>query len=101
MSSIYRIIYSWKHLLLYSGVGYAVAELMISQLADKRPMRICFACRNMDKAEQARQQLLNKYPYMTIDLLEVDISKPASAIAAAQEIKRRFIFYFNLSKPSE
>ena len=81
-----------NHLLLCSGVGYAVAELMIAQLADKRPTRICFACRNMDKAEHARQQLLDKYPHATIDLLQVDVSKPASTIAAAQEIKKRFFF---------
>lgn len=78
---------------LFRGIGYAVAELLISQLACKSPIRICFACRNKDKAEHARQQLLGKYHYAAIDLLEVDISKPASVIEAAQEIKKRLVHH--------
>ena len=43
----------------------------------------------MDKAERARQYLLQEHPTAQIDLLQVDTSSPQSSIAAAQEIKRR------------
>ena len=43
----------------------------------------------MEKAESARQELLEEYPDARVDLLQVDVSKPQSAITAASEIKNR------------
>lgn len=70
----------------------AVARRLLSEVAadETRPIRLCLACRNIDKAKKAQQDLLREYPTAHIDLLQVDTSDPNSAIKAAQQIKERY-----------
>lgn len=73
-----------------SGVGLAVAKRLLVEVASTRQIRLCLACRNMEKAEVTRQTLLREHPGAKIDLLQVDTSSPESAINAAKEIKKRY-----------
>jgi len=72
---------------LTSGVGLAVAQRLLTEHCD---IHICLACRNLRKAETARQSLLEEHPGAKVDVLQVDTSSPHSAIAAASEIQRRY-----------
>ena len=58
-------------------------------LSEHHGVRVCLACRNLTKAETARQSLLVEHPGAKVDLLQVDTSAPRSALAAAREIQRR------------
>lgn len=74
---------------LTSGVGLAVAQRLLTEHCD---IHICLACRNLRKAETARQSLLEEHPGAKVDVLQVDTSSPHSAIAAASEIQRRWVW---------
>jgi len=52
-----------------SGVGFKEAETVIFLGAD-----VIMACRNREKAEAARQSLLNEYPEASITLMELDLA---------------------------
>ena len=58
-------------------------------LSEYHGVRVCLACRNLSKAEMARQSLLVEHPGARVDLLQVDTSAPHSAVAAASEIQKR------------
>lgn len=73
----------------YSGIGLAIARRLLAEIAPECPLRLCLACRNMEKAETARQELLSDYPEAVVDLIQVDTSRPQSAIAAAKEIREK------------
>ena len=82
------------HIIIYhgppsfiSGVGLAVAQRLLSE---HRDIRVCLACRNLRKADTARQSLLEEHPGAKVDVLQVDTSSPHSAIAAASEIQKRW-----------
>ena len=75
--------------LAHRGIGLAVARRLLEEVAPSRPVRLCLACRNMEKAEAARQLLLSEHPDAQVDLLQVDVGQPQSAIAAAREIQKR------------
>ncbi len=78
--------------LMYRGVGLAVARRLLEEDAAKggRRLRVCLACRNMKKAEGARQSLLADHPGAQVDLLEIDTSLSSSVQAAAREIQNRW-----------
>ena len=69
-------------------MGLAVARRLLAEHPG-RQLRLCLACRNMEKAVAARGELLRDFPSAQIDLLYVDTSSPESAIAAARDIQRR------------
>ena len=52
-----------------SGVGYKEAELMLYLGAD-----VIMACRNLQKAETARETLLKDYPNANITLMQLDMA---------------------------
>lgn len=70
-----------------SGVGLALCERLLSHDAD---LQLCLACRNMERARDARAALLAKHPTAQVVLLQMDTSSVSSVIAAAQEIKLRW-----------
>ena len=59
-------------------------------------MRVCLACRNTQKAEAARQLLMEGHPYHKVDVLQVDVSCVSSVKAAAVEIQRRCVDHLTL-----
>ena len=56
-----------------SGIGYKETEIMLYLGAD-----VIMACRNLQKAEKARDALLQDYPNASIILMELDMADFAS-----------------------
>ncbi|PTY35872.1 short-chain dehydrogenase [Saccharospirillum sp. MSK14-1] len=56
-----------------AGLGLATARALAA-----KGTRVVMACRNADKAEAARQQLLSAYPQARLDVLPLDLSRLSS-----------------------
>ena len=56
-----------------SGVGYKTVESALYLGAD-----VIMACRNMEKAEAAREELINEYPQASVRILKLDLSELSS-----------------------
>ncbi|KAJ1925109.1 3-keto-steroid reductase [Tieghemiomyces parasiticus] len=87
-----------------SGIGYGIAQ----RLLDDPPyphFTIVLACRNLQRADEARASLLAAHaaellerdddqattkPDVDVQVLQLDTSRPASVLAAARDIRRRF-----------
>lgn len=61
-----------------SGIGYESAVALA-----RKGAHVVMACRSMDKAERARQQLLERAPNGSIDLLQLDLGSLKSVHAFA------------------
>ena len=73
-----------------SGIGFALAQRLLAEgVGEKERVRVCLACRNMEKAEAARQSLMANSPGCEVDIVHVDVSSVASVKAACAEIERR------------
>lgn len=71
-----------------SGIGRALCERL---LAEDSGLRLCLACRNMQRAEAARSALLSSHSLANVDLLQLDVGSAQSVLGAAQEIKARYV----------
>lgn len=75
----------------YRGIGLMVARRLLSEVSSpNKPIRLCLACRNKEKAYNTRRQLLKDNPRACIDVISVDTSSPQSARAAALELKEKY-----------
>lgn len=72
---------------LCSGIGRALCERL---LTEDSGLRLCLACRNMQRAEAARSALLSSHSHANVDLLQLDVDSAQSVLCAAQEIKARY-----------
>uniref|UniRef100_A0A3Q3X3D1 3-keto-steroid reductase/17-beta-hydroxysteroid dehydrogenase 7 n=1 Tax=Mola mola TaxID=94237 RepID=A0A3Q3X3D1_MOLML len=72
---------------LCSGIGLALCERL---LAEDSQLRLCLACRNMQRAEAARSALLTSHTDARVDLLQLDVGSVHSVLTAAQEIQARY-----------
>lgn len=78
-----------------SGIGFGLAQRLLAEGVRGEgeggggDVRVCLACRNMQKAEAARQSLLADYPHSKVDLLHVDVSSIDSVKTAAAELQKR------------
>ncbi|XP_062919897.1 3-keto-steroid reductase isoform X2 [Mobula hypostoma] len=70
-----------------SGIGLAVCGRILSQ---DNQIHLCMACRNMQKAEAAKSELLLSHPGADISLLKMDIGDVNSVIKGAIEIRQRY-----------
>lgn len=70
-----------------SGIGLALCERL---LAEDGRLRLCLACRNMQRAEAARYALMSSHTDAHVDLLQLDVGSAQSVLGAAQEIKARY-----------
>nr|XP_057922639.1 3-keto-steroid reductase isoform X1 [Doryrhamphus excisus] len=70
-----------------SGIGLALCERLLTE--DAR-LRLCLACRNMQRAEAARFALLTSHSDAHVDLLHLDVGSVQSVLTAAQELKSRY-----------
>lgn len=78
----------------YRGIGLMVAKRLLSEVSSpSKPVRLCLACRSIEKAKATRKELLRAHPFAHIDVLEVDTSIPESAKNAAQELMKRCILF--------
>lgn len=70
----------------HSGIGLALCERL---LTEDSQLRLCLACRNMQRAEAARSALQTSHPGAHVDLLPLDVGSVTSVLSAAQEVKAR------------
>lgn len=70
-----------------SGIGLALCERLLSEDSE---LRLCLACRNMERAEAARSALLASHSGAHVDLLHLDVGSVKSVLSAAHEIKTRY-----------
>ncbi|KAK7944819.1 hypothetical protein WMY93_000547 [Mugilogobius chulae] len=70
-----------------SGIGLALCERL---LTGDSGLRLCLACRNLQRAEAARSALLTSHPSAHVDLLQLDVGSVKSVLSAAHEIKVRY-----------
>ncbi|MEQ2250996.1 hypothetical protein ILYODFUR_006543 [Ilyodon furcidens] len=70
-----------------SGIGLALCERLLS--SDSQ-VRLCLACRNMERAEAARAALLTSHSSARVDLLHLDVGSVPSVLGAAEEVKTRY-----------
>ena len=66
-----------------SGVGFKTAEIAVSLGAD-----VILACRNMERAQEARLKLLCDYPEASISVMQLDLASLTSIEAFAEELVR-------------
>ncbi|XP_028283126.1 3-keto-steroid reductase-like [Parambassis ranga] len=70
-----------------SGIGLALCERL---LVEDSQLRLCLACRNMQRAEAARTALLTSHTSAQVDLLHLDVGSVQSVLTAAKDIKARY-----------
>ncbi|XP_072220242.1 3-keto-steroid reductase/17-beta-hydroxysteroid dehydrogenase 7-like isoform X2 [Leuresthes tenuis] len=70
-----------------SGIGLALCERLLTK---DFQLRLCLACRNMQRAEAARSALLNSHTSARVDLLHLDVGSVQSVLNAVKEIKSRY-----------
>ncbi|KAM8850123.1 3-keto-steroid reductase/17-beta-hydroxysteroid dehydrogenase 7 [Spinachia spinachia] len=70
-----------------SGIGLALCERLLA--GDSR-LRLCLACRNLQRGEAARSALLTSHADARVDLLHLDVGSVQSVLTAAQEVKARY-----------
>ncbi|KAM4557689.1 3-keto-steroid reductase/17-beta-hydroxysteroid dehydrogenase 7-like [Fundulus diaphanus] len=70
-----------------SGIGLALCERLLSEDSQ---LRLCLACRNMERAEAARATLLTAHGSARVDLLPLDVGSVQSVLSAAEEVKARY-----------
>lgn len=83
---LYIHLYVCMTVSLCSGIGLALCERL---LMENSQIRLCLACRNMQRAEAARATLLTSHTDARVDLLRLDVGSVRSVLAAAQEVKTR------------
>jgi len=65
-----------------SGVGYKTAEICIFLGAN-----VIMACRNNEKAKEARDKLISQYPRANISIAQLDLASFASIESFVQKVK--------------
>ncbi|XP_025094541.1 3-keto-steroid reductase-like isoform X1 [Pomacea canaliculata] len=70
-----------------AGIGLAVCE----QLLGIQPtLTLCLACRNEERAKQAKVHLLSLYPAAVIDIVILDTSSINSVLEAAKSLREKY-----------
>ncbi|XP_071489256.1 3-keto-steroid reductase/17-beta-hydroxysteroid dehydrogenase 7-like [Diadema antillarum] len=70
-----------------AGIGYSVADRLLSL---DITLLIVLACRNLTKAEKAKESLVTAHEGAQIEIVQLDTSKLSSVYKACADIKRRF-----------
>ena len=66
-----------------SGVGFKTAEIAVSLGAD-----VILACRNMERAEEARLKLICDHPKASVSVMQLDLASFSSIEAFCEELIR-------------
>ncbi|XP_063283592.1 3-keto-steroid reductase/17-beta-hydroxysteroid dehydrogenase 7 [Pelobates fuscus] len=70
-----------------SGIGLALCERLLSK---DDQIRLCLACRNLQRAENARMALASSHPSADISVLQIDVGSVKSVLQGAKELKERY-----------
>eukprot|EP00058_Branchiostoma_floridae_P026441 XP_002611932.1 hypothetical protein BRAFLDRAFT_106524 [Branchiostoma floridae] len=70
-----------------AGIGLTLAERLLTL---DPTLTLCLACRNMMKAEVARQALLTSHPGSRVECVRLDTSDVQSVYTAAQKIREEY-----------
>ncbi|XP_019620704.1 PREDICTED: 3-keto-steroid reductase-like [Branchiostoma belcheri] len=70
-----------------AGIGLTLAERLLTL---DPTLTLCLACRNMMKAEAARQALLTSHPGSRVECVRLDTSDVQSVYTAAQKIREEY-----------
>ena len=84
---MYIISSKFAHFLVFRGIGLALCEQL---LASHPNLTLCLACRNKQRAEQAKESLLSLHPGSKIDIVIVDTSCVKSVLEAARVLRERY-----------
>jgi NAD(P)-dependent dehydrogenase (short-subunit alcohol dehydrogenase family) len=68
-----------------SGIGLATARGLAAQGA-----QVILGCRNLHKAEDARESILQIHPKATVEVISIDLANIMNVKSAAEVLKRRF-----------
>jgi NAD(P)-dependent dehydrogenase (short-subunit alcohol dehydrogenase family) len=68
-----------------SGIGLATARGLAV-----RGAQVILGCRNLHKAEEAREAILRKHPEAVLDVIAMDLANIMNIKSAAEVLKRRF-----------
>ncbi|XP_042284866.1 3-keto-steroid reductase/17-beta-hydroxysteroid dehydrogenase 7-like [Thunnus maccoyii] len=70
-----------------SGIGLALCDRLLT--VDSQ-LRLCLACRNMQRAQAARSALLTSHTDAHVDIVHLDVGSVQSVLTAAQEVNARY-----------
>eukprot|EP00064_Thunnus_orientalis_P003519 superscaffoldBa00000288_g3528 len=70
-----------------SGIGLALCDRLLT--VDSQ-LRLCLACRNMQRAQAAHSALLTSHTDAHVDIVHLDVGSVQSVLTAAQEVKARY-----------
>ncbi|KAM3915386.1 3-keto-steroid reductase/17-beta-hydroxysteroid dehydrogenase 7 [Leptodactylus fuscus] len=70
-----------------SGIGLALCERLLSQDAQ---IRLCLACRNMQRAKAARSALLSSHPSADVGIVQIDVGSVKSVLQGAKILRERY-----------
>ena len=68
-----------------TGLGYEVTVGLVMKGA-----RVIMACRNLDRAEKARQKIVKQIPSADLDILELDLNDIKSVRSFAEQFKTQY-----------
>ncbi len=68
-----------------SGLGFEITKV----LSKKNPT-IVMACRNLEKAEKAKKDILNENPSAQLDIMQIDLSKLTSVRSFAKSFTEKY-----------
>ncbi len=68
-----------------TGIGYETALGLV-----QTGMKVIMACRNLDKAKQAKKTILDQLPDADLDIIELDLSRLSSVRAFVDTYRQQF-----------
>uniref|UniRef100_A0A8C5QIZ2 3-keto-steroid reductase/17-beta-hydroxysteroid dehydrogenase 7 n=1 Tax=Leptobrachium leishanense TaxID=445787 RepID=A0A8C5QIZ2_9ANUR len=67
-----------------SGIGLALCERLLSK---DDQIHLCLACRNLQRAENARTALMTSHPSADIGIVQIDVGSIKSVLRGAKELR--------------
>jgi NAD(P)-dependent dehydrogenase (short-subunit alcohol dehydrogenase family) len=77
-------------IVLITGANDGLGLYVTKAFAAKNASAVIMACRNRQKAENARSEILKLYPKATLDIVDLDLSSLQSVKACADQVLARY-----------
>lgn len=68
-----------------SGTGFETAKALA-----RKGAQIIMACRNLEKAEKAKTEILDEYPNVSLDIIQLDLSDLASVRLFTEKFNKKY-----------